>query len=239
MNVKQYIPLAFKRRLKRIFGSSKNYLDFLPAANAENPLGNLQRDESIFLYGLLKVLRPKVVVEFGFLNGFSSSVILSALDKTSRLYSYDNSDYAKNSALSFTRKHRNFFFQSKRQEDFDPKDVGGSKLDFVLVDASHDLQVNIITFEKIKDSLTDDSLIMVHDTGLWHRKFMKEEHFACLNTTAHKWLDADRVAHQINDLQFINWIIQYHQDFAMLNFGSSNILRHGFTLIGKNKILEV
>ncbi|MDB5205643.1 MAG: symbB [Flavisolibacter sp.] len=237
MNFKKYIPGRIKRTLKYLLGYNRERMDFLYTRSGDK-IGNLQRDESIFLYGLIKVLRPKVVVEFGFLNGYSSSVILSAIGEESRLYSYDITEYSRDAASQFAKSHTNFFFHYKSQEEFDGSDIAEEFIDFVLIDASHDLEINVATFEKITPFLTDDSLIMVHDTGVWEKKFMTAEHFETLNSTENKWLDAKRVAHQINERRFINWIVENETDFVTLNFGSSAVLRHGFTLVGKKRMLE-
>ncbi len=239
MSLKKYIPAFFKEKIKSLINWDKNRLTFLGNFEKENELGRLQKDESIFLYGLLKVIRPEVVVEFGFLEGYSASVILSALEKNSFLHSYDNAKYSRDIAISFARKNPNFSFHFKSQDDFEPGDIKGKKIDFVLIDASHNLDINKKTFTKIKTALSDDALIMIHDTGLWQKNFMTGEHFKCLETTENKWLNNETVAHQINERLFVNWIVENHGQWDCINFGSSNILRHGFSLIGSKKALAV
>ena len=51
--------------------------------------GPVQREEALFLYSLLRVVRPRTVVEIGFLNGRSALNFLCALDADARLYSFD------------------------------------------------------------------------------------------------------------------------------------------------------
>jgi predicted O-methyltransferase YrrM len=239
MSPKKYIPHSIKKKLKQWFSFGGERLDFLHAGNAENRIGNLQRDESIFLYGLLKVVRPRLVVEFGFLDGYSSSVILSALDADAWLHSYDISGYAKDAAADFSKQHSNFVFHLKSQEAFDATDVAFQTIDFAFFDASHDLGKNISTFKKIAPLLTEEAIVMVHDTGLWQKKFMQPEHTEALKHTAHKWLDEERLAHQLDERKFINWILDNEPEFVTLSFGSAAVLRHGFTLVGKKRTLEV
>jgi hypothetical protein len=68
---------------------------------------------------------------------------------------------------------------------------------------------------------------------------MEPDHFTCLETIEGRWLDDERVAHQINERRFVNWIVENYTDLAVINFGSSNALRHGFSLVGSGKALEV
>ncbi len=78
----------------------------LSYANAD-ALGPIQRDEAVALFGLVRTLRPKTVVEFGFFHGHSAFNFLCALDGDARLYSYDPSDDAARRAkdeLSFDRR---------------------------------------------------------------------------------------------------------------------------------------
>lgn len=220
-----------------MFGFGGLWLDGLPAK--ETRIGNLQKDESLFLYSLLKVLRPKTVVEFGFLDGHSASVMLSALDDDAVLHSYDVSDYAKEAAADFSKRRSNFFFHFKSQDAVEPSDLNGRSIEFVLFDASHDLTINIATFEKIKPLLAREAVLMVHDTGLWQKDFMQSMHVESLQHTTHKWLDEKRLAHQVDERRFINWITENEKEFAVLNFGSSRVLRHGFSLIERKQILEV
>src|SRR5437868_1698235 len=46
----------------------------------ENVIGPIQRDEAVLLFGLIRVLRPLTVVEFGFQVGQSAFNFLRALD---------------------------------------------------------------------------------------------------------------------------------------------------------------
>ena len=52
-------------------------------------LGPLQDDEALLLYGLVRALRPRTVVEFGTAHGFSALNFLQALfdDQEARVFS--------------------------------------------------------------------------------------------------------------------------------------------------------
>jgi predicted O-methyltransferase YrrM len=61
----------------------------------------IQKDEAIFLFGLLKVVRPGVCIEFGFNYGHSSYLILNAIEKNARLYSFDILDESEDIANKY------------------------------------------------------------------------------------------------------------------------------------------
>lgn len=230
---------SVKSWLKRMVGLPPGAPLFLFRRRPENEVGPLQNEEGVFLYGLISVLKPKLAVEFGFLNGYSAAVMLSAMNGYGHLHSYDVSAYAQEAAGAFAKKFSGFFYHHKSQTDFDGSDVENQFIDFVLMDAAHDLEMNVAAFQKLKPFLADESIVMVHDTGLWQKEHMRAGHLAVLPHTQHKWLDEERLAHQIDERRFMNWIMETESDWAVLHFGSSATLRNGFSLLGRKRLLEV
>ena len=49
--------------------------------------GPVQRDEALLLHSMIRVIRPRTVLEIGFLRGHSAFNFLRALDPEARLYS--------------------------------------------------------------------------------------------------------------------------------------------------------
>ncbi len=49
----------------------------------------IQRDEALFLHGLVCLVRPRTIVEIGFFRGASAFNFLRALDPDARFYSFD------------------------------------------------------------------------------------------------------------------------------------------------------
>lgn len=196
----------------------KNYLE-------ETALGPLQRTEAEFMYSLIKMIKPSNMVEFGFFSGDSTLCLLEgSIGYDSNVTSYDivfnpKMDYYK-------EKYSNFKYYVKSQTLFDVKDLIKDKIDFVFIDASHDLEINKETFIKIKDYLTHDAIIAVHDTGLWRREYMKDIHFGFNG----KWVDDNSFAHQPDEIEFVKWIKNEHA-FNLINLCSTNCLRHGISLL--------
>jgi len=200
----------------------------------------VQKDEAIFLFGLLKVIRPKVSVEFGFNYGHSSYLILQAIDKSSRLYSFDILDESESIANKyFSKKFSNFRFIKKSQSEFSIDLCDNLLIDFVFLDASHDLEINKETFERIKKYFSPNAFIVIHDTGLWNRDLLGDKHRSLLPKIHHKTLP-NGIAHQIDERKFVNWITENNPEFSVLHFHTLHAVRHGMTVLSnQKKILDV
>jgi hypothetical protein len=111
-------------------------------------IGPVQRDEAFALFGLLRVLRPRTVVEFGFYDGRSAFNTLRALDVDARLYAYDVDDLAADIAAKVFADESRLTFLRKSQAEFAPEDVDGRPVDFVFLDASHEFPLNRATFRR-------------------------------------------------------------------------------------------
>jgi len=201
-------------------------------------IGPLQRDEAIALFGIIRSLRPKVIVEFGFFHGHSAFNFLQAMPADGKLYSYDiDTDSIKRATTEFNFDHR-FTFIGKSQTDFDPRDVGDQEINFAFFDAAHELDLNIETFNRIVPHLAAEAMVAIHDTGLWHR-----DHFAPIHDTFTReypgvWKDGNLYAHQPGERAFIDWIVAEHPGFVAIHFHSTRTLRHGFTLIQRQRPLS-
>ena len=200
-------------------------------------IGPLQRDEAIALFGIIRTLRPKVVVEFGFFHGHSAFNFLRALPADGRLYSYDiDEDSIRRAGREFSFDKR-FTFVGKSQADFDAGDVGGKSIDFVFFDAAHELELNIATFTRIVPHLAPEAMIAIHDTGLWN-----QTHFAPIHTTFTReypgeWVSDDLYAHQPGERAFVDWIVAGPHGFAAIHLHSTRTLRHGFSLLQRQRVL--
>jgi predicted O-methyltransferase YrrM len=201
--------------------------------------GPIQRDEAIFMFGLLKMIRPNVCLEFGFLRGHSAYTILNAIADDAALYSIDNDRYANDVAGKYVKKYKNFKFINKNQDEISQVDFDNKKIDFVLFDASHELKFNIASYKIIQPSLSKNAFIVIHDTGLWNKKLMRNNRYNELKNIDYKEVEGN-IAHQINERRFANWIITEKPEYGILHFHTLNIIRHGLTVISnQNKILSI
>ncbi len=192
--------------------------------------GPIQDDEALFLTGLVKALRPKTVVEFGFSGGVSSFNFLQALDPDSKLYSYDI--FLHNPTAKAFNDAR-FKFHLKSQADFQLSDIDNRTIDIVFFDDGHIFEINKQAFIKIEDKVALNSISVVHDTGLHVKKIGPFEVCTC------DGLKLCGAAHQLDERLFINWIIDNYPNWQVIQLHSFNIFRHGFTIMQKKFNLSV
>jgi len=100
--------------------------------------GPVQDDEALFLFGFIKLIRPKVMLECGMLNGYSTENFLKSLDSDAQIYTYDIVLRNKESPAFLDKR---FKFMLKSQVDFSPSDINNKKIDFVYLDSAHDFSL--------------------------------------------------------------------------------------------------
>ena len=211
--------------------------DFLPRfPDHEVVIGPLQRSEAMFMYSLVMVLRPRRIVELGFYRGDSCSALAAAASEMNRLTedptnhatveSYDIRVSPEN-ARSVQEK-----YPGTRIEVMDQRDVHkveGGEIDFLFIDAAHDLEVNKATWRNIEAKLSANAVVMVHDTGLWvdaHRpSTIGRQGETGVARNVHGCF------HQPEEVAFVKWIVNIYPMWVKMDFISINTFRHGFTLL--------
>lgn len=183
-------------------------------------LGPILDQDASLLDAIIKMTDPKLVIEFGYFWGKSASVMLNAMSSDARLISYDNT---KNPSVADTR----FEFKRLSQEEFEPVDG----VDFVFLDASHDFELNKITFEKLLPCLSHRAIIAVHDTGTWPGNVF--------NAQAGYDLDDNEYIHCPGERIFVNWISENYPDFQQIHLHSFPKIGHGITLLQNKFNLRV
>lgn len=208
--------------------------------DGDEALGPVQRDEALMLFSVIRVLCPRVVVEFGFGQGHSAFNFLQALDATAVLHSFDWSDSAETIARREFESYGNFIFHKKSQADFSSADVEGKPVDLAFIDASHDLGLNIETFKRLAPCLSPEGLVAIHDTGVWRRRHFAPMHRAFAKQKPQDWLSPELFQHQRDEREFVNWIISENSGYSVIHFHSCNTVRHGLTFVaGTRKLLTV
>ncbi len=206
--------------------------------------GPIQSDEALFLYSLVRVMRPKVIVEFGFFNGNSANNFLKALPKDSMLYSFDCEKTCEEKAREI--KDSRFKFVLKRQQDLTLSDIDGHTIDLLFIDASHDCDLNIILFEKVKMMLSPNAIVAIHDTGTWNKSLLTTEHsewkrhinnIEQSEPRAH--VNAIEFAHQPDERRFTNYLKVLYPEFQQIHFHTLNTTRHGLTILQRYRTLSL
>lgn len=200
----------------------------------ETVLGPVQRDEALMLHGLVRVLRPATVVEFGFLRGHSALNFVLALDAEARLYSFDIHPRAERLARERLGHDPRFTFRFKSQTEIDAADVDHRSIDFVFIDALHDLELNQVTFGRLLPLLAPEAVLVVHDTGTVPRELFQEWH--PLLKTQEDWV-GDEYEGQPGERAFVNWLREEHSDFAQLHLHSRRTIRCGTTVLQRSQSL--
>ncbi|KPK97166.1 MAG: hypothetical protein AMJ95_10490 [Omnitrophica WOR_2 bacterium SM23_72] len=204
----------------------------------------IQSDEALLLYSLVKVTRPKIIVEIGFSKGSSALNFLKAMPEECRLYSFEIDEGCRKYADSINDPR--FKFVLKGQEAFLPSDIDDQRIDLLFIDASHELRLNKSLFKRIRPCLNENALVVIHDTGTWNRRLIPKDYEPWqyyLNWK--KIIDEGAVvnevefAHQPGERRFVNWIKRRYPEFEVVNFHSLNTVRHGLTLLQKYKKLEL
>jgi hypothetical protein len=217
---------------------SRRYrLEHLAFYREEAVLGPLQRDEALLLFALTKVLRPAVIVEFGFHHGHSAFNFQEAISPGGQFYSYDIDDTAERIARARFQRFPNFHFLRKSQADFCAADIGDQPIDLCFLDASHLLELNQATFRKLEGSLSEGAVIVVHDTGTWVKEFFSPTHTGHAAKVPGNWISQNEFQPCKEEREFVNWVLTDCPGFSQIHLHSRRTLRNGMTLIQKSRPL--
>ena len=180
--------------------------------------GPLQDDESLLLFGILKTIKPSIVLEFGTNDGHSSLNMLKALENNAKFYSYDIQK------LNSMQNDPRFKFYEKSHSDFIASDViNNLTIDFVLIDYSN-FETMKIGFTKMINQMSPNGVIAFHNTGL---------HVNEIDKCSCDFENYCGGLHQIETRLFVNWILENHTDWQVINIHSYKFWRHGLTLFQK------
>ncbi len=192
--------------------------------------GPVQREEALLIAALVRVLRPKTIVEFGFASGHSALNFLEVMPANSKLFSFDISPRAHDIAAVFAGDSR-FTYRHKSQTDFAPEDVDGCTIDLCFIDASHDLYLNQETWRRVLPSLAPNALVLVHDTGTWSRHCLTPVFAKHAAQKPENWLSVDLFQPHPDERKFVNWICSQGGGWMPIHLHTEATLRHGLTLL--------
>ena len=143
-------------------------------------------------------------------------------DTEAHLHSFDNTTNGKDLGSNFT-------FHKLSQTDFNKTDI--KDVDFVFIDASHDLELNKETFKQLIPLLTNKAIIAVHDTGTWCDGNVFEFELGEMKKDG-------TYAHCPDEIDFVNWLRKEYPEWQQIHFHSSRKIRHGITLLQKYTKLQ-
>jgi len=117
-----------------------------------------------FLYSCIVGMETKNVFEFG--SGFSTHVILHALEKTGgTLTSCDVTNYSDNpNVTDFTKASKRWNFYHGNSNELFADDVEFQQYDVILHDGSHIGSEVLVDLNNIHPYLKHDGILITHDT---------------------------------------------------------------------------
>jgi hypothetical protein len=120
--------------------------------------GIIQDDEALFLYSLCKILLIRNIVELGVGEGYSTLNFSKAIGETGNIIGIDKQECSK--------KIDKLIFINKNIENIESNDIPWN-IDLIFFDA-HNFHAQKRFFEKmsISKKITDDTILVVHDTNL-------------------------------------------------------------------------
>lgn len=196
--------------------------------------GPVQREEALFLYSLLRVVRPRTTVEIGFYKGRSALNVLCALDPDARLYAFDIRERSAERARELFGHDPRFTFRIRSQTELTRDDIDGREADFVFLDASHDFDLNRATFPQLLSLMAPDAILAVHDTGTIPRQFLPSDHYWFESPIG--WIDDEREVFP-DERAFLNWLLSEHPEFSQVHFHSRRTKRCGITVLQRSEPL--
>lgn len=200
----------------------------------ELTVGPVQRDEALFLHALVRVVRPKTVLELGFLYGHSALNFLTALDDDARLYSLDINPTCERLAQALLGHDPRFQFRLRSIVEVEASDVDGRNLDLVFFDAGHDVDLSRQAFEQIEPLLAPDAILAVHDTGTVPRRLFPP---GTLGYAASENWVGDEYEGQPGERAFVNWLLEKRPAFSQIHLHSRETIRCGITLLQRTTAL--
>lgn len=160
---------------KILYPSYEN-INFIDEAKAE-----MRREETAFLLTLLKQVSPKTILEIGVASGGTSVYLLKNMRTDAQLFScdisvplyYDNklkTGYKVDSICDDIEKSRwKTIFGC---DIVDVIDSIGSEIDFCIIDTSHALPGELLSFIAVLPYMRKGSFVVLHDTHLNHFRVM-------------------------------------------------------------------
>jgi predicted O-methyltransferase YrrM len=218
--------------VKRIFKNENQYhfshLSILPSNRMQ---GALQKDDALLLYGLIKMIRPKLVVEFGFGKGYSSLNFLNAIDRDARVISFDILESCEQIARKSMPDSGRYRFIRKSALEITAADLGHEKADLVYWDAIYDPVINLQVFMVLKPLLSENAILALHDTGAWKKKYMGKSHFRYAEAHKDSWLNEETFQQQKGQRQFVNVLMDKYPEYQVIHLHSTRLLRCGISLL--------
>ncbi|MDR1741280.1 MAG: class I SAM-dependent methyltransferase [Synergistaceae bacterium] len=126
----------------------------------------MSHDERLFINGLVRLLRPKKVLEVGVADGGGTCVLLNAVDDDAVVHSVDIGSTAGARAFELfgaeARWRRHFGADVSEVIE----EIGGG-IDFMVLDTVHVHPAETLSFIAVFPFLAPDAVVVLHDVNEW------------------------------------------------------------------------
>lgn len=207
--------------------------------------GPIQQDEALFLYAVCKMIRPRVVLEFGIQDGLSTHNFALAKDPECLLFSFDIDPQCVRKGIEKLHGIPNCILRAKDCRDFVPEDVQNLPVDICFVDCAHKLATNQVCIRRVMPCMSSTGIFAIHDTGTWTKKAFdaapedyKQKTKAGIRLTREfNQNPAARIPAVPQEQMTANWLVTEFPEYNSIHFHSENYFRHGITLLQKKRML--
>lgn len=201
---------VFEKLLKRqtYLMDRLNGEDWLEKYPHSKYAGPILRDEALLLYAFVNVVRPRHILEIGAHMGHSTRCLLKTKPETMTTVDIEITNELKELVKEFPELN----VINKSQTDISVEDLPNPTMDLCFLDASHELELNVVTLHKLLDQkiLNDGAYLIQHDTGTII-KYNKHNKDAELH-----------VKHQPGEWEFRNYIAKTFPSWQMLDVFMTN-----------------
>lgn len=188
--------------------------------------GPVQDDEALLLFAMVRVMRLYRILEIGGLGGYSARNFLRAVGERGKVYTVDI-----NPVASLAPNHVTL---QKSCAGVTAADLDGEPLDLVFFDCHvYDAQMELFAGLRTAGTITDNTVIALHDTGL-HPRPTSGTAYDVPGGWVHLWQER----RMVNELHATGY------DAVSLHMTSDRSspempLRHGLTVMQKFRPLTI
>jgi predicted O-methyltransferase YrrM len=196
--------------------------------------GPIQRDEAVFLYALCKMIRPRVIVEFGLQEGLSALNFNLAKDNDSSYYGYDIMETSVIKTKKLCEQFKNCYIHELNCVDFDAALINDQKIDLCFLDCSHNVAINQRCLNKVLPTLSNKGILAIHDTGFYTPEAVEK---------APDWYKENCPLRLKNlktnmpviaaEQHTVMWLLKAYPNLQAINLNAQTIIRNGITLLQK------